>query len=238
MRPQTLTAPFFFALTLAACDGSGGGAGAGGTGGSTDTGGSTGTTDTTTSTALYDANGCLVGHVPSDGASCPRDAECKYAGGKAGCAMDPGVLAICADATWSVYTALTCADPGPLTCAPLGKWTVSTTAPYYDAETDYYPSMFEGWDTFIFEIVQDPNGLVRVDNDYLGALSADGCQITLSFGTDEDCAEIDGEQFCSWLEGSLTLDLTQEPVTGTSHMECWGECGDRGTAPVEAHKAP
>lgn len=237
MRSLIFASPFFFALSLVACGGSGGGAATGGTGGggSTDTGT---TSDSTTSFAVYDAEGCLVGGVPAEGASCPQDAQCKYTGGRAGCATDPGLVATCADGAWSVYKPLMCSAPGAFSCDPVGTWKATTTGPYYDAESDYYPSMFDGWDTFLFDVIRDSDGLLRVNGDFAGDLSADGCQIKLSFSTDEDCTEIDGEQFCSWLEGSLTLDLAQNPVIGEVHMECWGECGDKGTAPLEAHKQP
>ena len=55
---------------------------------------------------------------------------------------------------------------------------------------------------------------------------------------DEDCFEMSGQMFCTYIDRKFNIGFTAVPATGTATISCWGECGFEATAPVEAIKQP
>lgn len=73
---------------------------------------------------------------------------------------------------------------------------------------------------------------------YRGTLSDGGCALQVSAQIDEDCFEMSGQMFCTYIDRSVTLDFSQVPAKGSVTLSCWGECGFEATAPAEATKQP
>lgn len=223
----------FFGLALAGCGDGGGGAGGGGAGGSTGGGGATSTGGSTTTTT---SEGGCPANVPDAGDTCGGPGECVYSVPKPGCGSNLDTIASCEEERWNVYRPLQCGAPDVLACNPLGSWNVATTGPYLAPDMGE-ASLFDSYTGFLVKVIQRENGRLYV-NDWSGTVSEDGCALSVWRTFSEDCQTIDGQEFCSTIDGHLDLDLSLDPVTGTMHMTCWGECSDEGTAPVQATLQP
>jgi len=130
---------------------------------------------------------------------------------------------------------VTCAPlPADAACDPVGMWAVNATGPYDPPEA---PTM--GYDgPFHLSLSLDKDGIVYIDAGYGGTLSGAGCALKVSAQIDEDCFEMSGQTFCTYIDRAVMLDLSQVPAKGSVTLSCWGECGFEATAPAEATKQP
>ncbi|MDC0747118.1 hypothetical protein [Polyangium mundeleinium] len=115
-------------------------------------------------------------------------------------------------------------------CDPLGHYTVVETGPV------------DGWipDETIgpFEIVvTDDCGTPKAEG-YKSKFLPATCTLQGVKEISNDCYEIDGQSFCTYVDRAFELSFASVPATGTVTLSCSGECGFMGTAPAEAVKKP
>lgn len=257
--PTSVAALFALAVVVLAGCGDGGEDGAtsgpGGGGGSTTAGTTTGSTSPTTGTSSGDGGSTTGaggedattgaggeggeggGNATCDGAiaGAPCDVEgttCEELIGQGLCEEGLPRITSCTDGRWEVWVAISC---GPLvtdpSCALPGRYLVEPSGPFEPEDAAW---LIDGYGD-PFELALEVRGDGRLyASAEIGWTEPGSCAISAGWTLEESCEEIEGESFCTTIDRSLDLSLSEEPGVGTVELECWGECGETVTAPVTA----
>jgi len=259
--PAPVTALLALAVVVLAGCGDGGEDGAtsgGGGGGSTTDATTVGSTNATTGSSSGDGGattgttgaggedattgaggeGGEGGGIPTcDGAiaGAPCDVEgttCEELVGQGLCEEGLPRITSCTDGRWEVWVAISC---GPLvtdpSCALPGRYLVEPSGPFEPEEGTWltygYGEPFE----LVLEVRDDGRLYASAE---IGWTEPGSCDVRAGWTLEESCEEIEGESFCTTIERSVDLSLSEDPGVGTVELECWGECGETATAPVTA----